>query len=170
VFEFIKQLRPYFFSLREIENNVSLDIKLPLTWKFEHIVTPYRTIKTKVQDKNEKFTLLSIVSNATKEGYEVIAACSLEIIKINREEEEKRRLFEQKVSELKTLFQHESLDKLKDITFIETYGKQEIRPDDRLVGEGDGEGQSGDTESQEDDDLRDQEIRQGEDVPTKRKK
>ena len=35
VFENIKSLRPYFHSLREIQDNVSLDIKLPLSWKYE---------------------------------------------------------------------------------------------------------------------------------------
>ena len=53
MFESIKSLRPYFHSLREIENNVSLDIKLPLTWKYEEIAKPYRSLKMKIQDKNE---------------------------------------------------------------------------------------------------------------------
>jgi len=51
VFENIKSLRPHFHSLREIEGNVSLDIKLPLTWKHEEIIKPYRSLKFKVQDK-----------------------------------------------------------------------------------------------------------------------
>ena len=71
MFENIKSLRPHFHSLREIEGNVSLDIKLPLNWKFEEIIKPYRSIKVKLQDKNEKYTLLSLVTNATQEGYDV---------------------------------------------------------------------------------------------------
>ena len=69
VFESIKSLRPYFHSLREIQNNVSLDIKLPLTWTYENIIKPYSTITIKVQDKNDKFNLVSLVSQATQEGY-----------------------------------------------------------------------------------------------------
>jgi hypothetical protein len=80
VFESIKSLRPHFHSLREIEGNVSLDIKLPLTWKHEEIIKPYRSIKFKVQDKNEKFTLMSLISNGTQEGYDVVFACASEII------------------------------------------------------------------------------------------
>ena len=148
MFENIKSLRPHFHSLREIEGNVSLDIKLPLNWKFEEIIKPYRSIKVKLQDKNEKYTLLSLVTNATQEGYDVIFACALEVLTQNKEEEEKQKLFQQKVKELQQLFQNEKLDKLKDINLLEDYG-QEITTRAELVDEGDGEGQTGDTDAQE---------------------
>ena len=64
MFESIKSIRPHFHSLREIEGNVSLDIKLPLTWRYEEIIKPYRSLKMKVQDKNEKFTLLSLIAKS----------------------------------------------------------------------------------------------------------
>jgi hypothetical protein len=151
VFESIKSLRPHFHSLREIEGNVSLDIKLPLNWKYEEIVKPYRAIKVKVQDKNEKFTLLSLISNGTQDGYDVVFACALEILTVNKEEEEKQRLFQQKVRELQELFKKESLDKLKDINLIHDYG-QEITAGDGVAEQGDGEGQDGDGDSEETDD------------------
>ena len=111
MFESIKSIRPHFHSLREIENNVSLDIKLPITWKFEEVVKPYRTIKVKIQDKNEKFTLISIISNATQEGYNVVFTCALEIINVNKEEEEKRRLFQERQKRL----QEEYQSKIKEL-------------------------------------------------------
>ena len=151
MFESIKTLRPHFHSLREIEGNVSLDIKLPLTWRYEDIVKPYRSIKVKVQDKNEKFNLVSLISAGTQDGYDVAFACALEILQINKDEEEKQKLFQQKVKELQALFKKETLDKLKDINLFSEYG-QEITPSIGVVGEGDSEGQDGDTESQEDDD------------------
>lgn len=151
MFESIKTLRPHFHSLREIEGNVSLDIKLPLTWRYEDIVKPYRSIKVKVQDKNEKFNLVSLISAGTQDGYDVAFACALEILQINKDEEEKQKLFQQKVKELQELFKKETLDKLKDINLFSEYG-QEITPSIGVVGEGDSEGQDGDTESQEDDD------------------
>jgi hypothetical protein len=154
VFENIKSIRPYFFSLREIEGNVSLDIKLPLTWKYENITTPYRSIKTRVQDKSEKFTLISLVSNATQDGYDVVFACASEIVSINKEEEEKRKLFQSKVKELENLFQKESLHKLKDLNFLEVY-EQEDSTSIGLVDEGTGEGSIGDSESQDQDDTTD---------------
>ena len=118
MFETIRFLRPYFFSLREIDNNISLDMKLPVTWKFENIVSVYKSVKVKVQDKNEKYNLVSFISNATLEGYEVVFSCVKEVIVLNKEIEEKQRLLESKIKELEILFQHQSLDKLKQITFI----------------------------------------------------
>lgn len=151
MFDNIKSLRPYFFSLREIENNVSLDLKLPLNWEFEKITTPYRSIKIKVQDKNERHNLLSIVSVATQEGYDVVLSCAKEIIKVNKEEEEKKRLFEQKVNELKLLFQNQPLDKLKDISLIEEYEQRDTKRDG-MVEERVEEGRIGNPSTQIEDD------------------
>lgn len=151
MFESIKSIRPHFHSLREIEGNVSLDIKLPLTWRYEEIIKPYRSLKMKVQDKNEKFTLLSLIANGTQEGYDVVFACALEILTFNKEEEEKQNLFQQKVRELQELFKKESLDTLKDINLLSNYG-QEVTTGDGVVEQGDGEGQDGDIEPQESDD------------------
>jgi hypothetical protein len=151
VFESIKSLRPHFHSLREIESNVSLDIKLPLNWRYDDIAKPYRSVKIKVQDKNEKFTLVSLISNGTQDGYDVVFACALEILQVNKDEEEKQKLFQQKVKELQELFKKESLDKLKDINLLNDYG-QEITTGDGVVEQGDSEGQDGDSESQDEDD------------------
>jgi hypothetical protein len=156
VFQNIKSLRPYFFSLREIEGNVSLDVRIPLTWKFDTIIAPYRSIKTKVQDKSEKFTLISLISNATQDGYDVVFACASEIVNVHKEDEEKRKLFQAKVKELENLFQKESLNKLKDLNFLEAY-EQEDEISIGLVGEGDGEGPIGDSEPQDKSDSGDKE-------------
>ena len=151
MFDSIKKIRPYFHSLREIQDNVSLDIKLPLTWKFDDVVKPYSSIAIKVQDKNDKFNLISLIAQSTQNGYDVVFACANEIVTKNKEEEEKQRLFQEKVKELQLLFQNESLDKLKDINLIKQHG-QEITTSGGMVGEGDGEGQDGDIEPQESDD------------------
>lgn len=150
MFENIKSLRPYFFSLREIENNVSLDIKIPLSWKYDEIIKPYRILNIKIQDKNDKHTLLSLISNATQNGYDVAFACANEIIKLNKEEEEKQRLFQEKVKELQELFKNQSLDKLKDINLLKLDG-QEDTTSIELVEEGDREGSEGSGEVQESD-------------------
>lgn len=136
MFNNIKSLRPYFFSLREIESNVSLDIKIPLLWKYEEITKPYRSVNIKVQDKSEKVTLISIISNATQDGYDVAFACALEIIKQNKEDEEKRVLFQKKIKELEKLFQNETLEKLKDLTFNETHEQENIEGEGKDVGGG----------------------------------
>ena len=151
MFDNIRLLRPHFHSLREVQNNVSLDIKLPLNWTYEDILKPYTSIQTKVQDKNDKFTLLSLIATATQGGYDVVFACASEIIQTNKEEEEKQKLFQQKVKELQQLFKKESLDKLKDLNLLEEYG-QETTAGDGVVEQGDGEGQETSGETQEGDD------------------
>lgn len=119
VFDTIKSLQPYFFSLREVGTMtdnplVSLDIKIPITWKFEEMP---EGITLKTQDKSEHQKLISFVTPNTKEGYDAVFNIAKKIIKINIEEEEKIKLFNQKVEELKTLFLSSSLDKLKEISF-----------------------------------------------------
>ena len=151
MFESIKSIRPYFHSLREIENNVSLDIKLPLNWKYEEIIKPYRSVVIKIQDKNEKFTLMSLISNATQDGCDVVFACALEIFKVNKDEEEKQKLFQSKVKELQELFKNESLDKLKGLNLLDNYG-QENTTGIRDIEEGDREGLVGDRDEQEEND------------------
>ena len=154
MFETIRFLRPFFFSLREIDGNVSLDIKLPVTWRFEQIVAPYKSIKTKVQDKNDKFTLLSLISHATTDGYDVVFRCAQDVIDTNKEMEEKQKLLQSKIKELELLFQHETLDKLKEISFIDngTEKQQEPTTGIKLVEEGSGEGPEGDSEPEKEDD------------------
>lgn len=72
----------------------------------------------------------------------------MEIINVNKEEEDKQKLFQEKVKELQALFQKESLDKLKDMSFIQDE-QFENSTGVRLADEGDGEGQEGDTDEQE---------------------
>jgi hypothetical protein len=151
VFDSIRFLRPYFFSLREIDNNVSLDIRLPVTWKLETIIAQYKSIKYKVQDKNEKHTLVSIISNATADGYDLVFSCAKEIITVNKEMEEKQKLLQQKIKELEVLFQHQSLDKLKEISFIED-ARQETTTGIKLVEPRNGEGLEGDSIPQDSND------------------
>ena len=148
MYEIIKKLRPYFHSLREIESNVILDMKLPYSWNFEDIVSSYSSIKLLVQDKNEKFTLVSIICNATAEGYETAFSCAKNIITINKENEEKQKLLQSKIKELEMLFQHQSLDKLRDLSFIEN-ARQEDTTGIRMVDEGGGEGQLGNQDHEE---------------------
>ena len=119
--------------------------------KFEEIIKPYRSVVIKIQDKNEKFTLMSLISNATQDGYDVVFACALEIFKVNKDEEEKQKLFQSKVKELQELFKNESLDKLKGLNLLDNYG-QENTTGIRDIEEGNREGLVGDRDEQEEND------------------
>jgi len=123
IFNTIEKLRPYFYSLREIDGNVSLDMKLPLKWKYEY---KNDNVKIMVQDQNETVNLVSFVTGANSEGYELVFTIAGKIIQSNLELEEKEKLFQQKITELKGLFASESLDTLKDIRFID----ESVKPPD----------------------------------------
>jgi hypothetical protein len=142
MFEIISSLRPYFYSLREIEGHISLDIKIPSTWSYLEIIETYlNEIKYKVQDKNTSNYLISIISTANEYGYEIVVRCVHNIIKYNKEQEEKKRLFDLKLAELKKIFEEESLEKLKSINFINSDGgEQENTASFGMVGEGNEEG------------------------------
>ena len=154
MYELISDLRPYFFSLREIKQNVSLDIRIPINWKLEHVhqvVEQYKALSYQVQDKNDKSVLISLISTAVQEGYNVARTCALEIITYNKEIEEKERLFKLKQKELQDMYQkqlkelentfkNEPLDKLKDPNF-HTGDGQENTTRIGLVKQGDEEGQ-----------------------------
>lgn len=116
IYEIIKSLKPYFFSLREIDATVSLDMKFPLNWKYEYSDD---TIEIMSQDKNDKVSLVSFIGPSTKEGYDSVISVVLGIIKFNMEQEEKEKLFQQKITELKEIFLREPLEKLKEIKFDE---------------------------------------------------
>jgi len=116
MFDIINSLKPYFFSLREIDATVSLDMKFPLNWKYEY---NDETIQIMSQDKNDKVNLVSFIGPSTKEGYNSVISVALGIIRFNMEQEEKEKLFQQKITELKEIFLREPLEKLKDIKFEE---------------------------------------------------
>jgi len=143
VFDTISALKPFFFSLREIKENVSLDIKIPAHWRYSDYMTD--EIQIKVQDENERNRLVSLIGVATKEGYDGVFNIAKKIIKNNQEEEEKIKLFNDKVEELKTIFLNSSLDKLKDISFKP--GKNGLRDTESTgkieLGDSEGSGTSG---------------------------
>jgi hypothetical protein len=146
VFNTISALRPYFFSLREIKENVSLDIQIPIKWG----CGDFESIEIKVQDQKETTSLISIISDRSKEGYDRVFTAAHQIIQNNEEEEEKIKLFNQKVEELKTLFLSSPLDKLKDISFEKQLKKDGLRnkKGTREVGLGNEEGSGTDRQNQ----------------------
>jgi len=116
IYDIIKSLKPYFFSLREIDDTVSLDMKFPVKWEYEY---NDETIQIMSQDKDERINLVSFITASTKEGYDAVISVVLGIIKFNMEQEEKEKLFQQKITELKEVFLREPLEKLKGINFTE---------------------------------------------------
>lgn len=118
MFDEILEIKQYFFSLRCVGENILLDLKFPVSWSIEPIVKQIPSVEYTVQDKNDKVILISLMTTFTKDGYSLLLDLCNKVIKVNLEEELKRRLFNEKMNELKLLFQNKSLDELKDITLI----------------------------------------------------
>lgn len=141
IYKTIEKLRPYFVSLRELEGNVSLDMRFPLKWKHD---IKYDGLQTIIQDEKYETRLISFVMLANEDGYNAVIDVVSEIIKFNLEREEKEKLFHSKIDELKSLFERESLDSLKKLNFLNDEEKKNIKTGDTagngVVDEGSKEG------------------------------
>lgn len=128
IFETIKQLRPHFFSLRELQGEkVSLDLRILSSWSHIEIISKYKIIELKNQNGgNEQLSIISLISENTEDGYNVLFDCANEIIRYNKELELRKILFEEKVKELKILFEKENIDKLKDFKILDNDGQETI--------------------------------------------
>jgi hypothetical protein len=122
-------LFPYLQSVRKIQNYLSFDISFPITWKLpKKYVDEKKIMEQESQIKNER--LFSYVSQINEEDIEIVYNNLKNIIKYNLEREEKDRLFEVKVDELKKLFEKQNLEKLKGLYFDISEPTQKIKLDD----------------------------------------
>jgi hypothetical protein len=160
----IIKLQPHFFSLREIDGMFCLDLKFPSSWRVHDIVEKYESVALKVQDKNETNILITIVGDLTVDGFESMFSCANQIIKENMEMEEKNKLleisiaeiksvFEEKIKEVTTLFTEKNLDELKKIKI--GYENTKNNPKNRMVAKGNKEGRKRNRTEQIDDDKGD---------------
>jgi hypothetical protein len=139
------QLLPYIQSVRKIKTYLSFDIAFPNTWKYpKKFISEDKFLEQSSQIPDHRF--FSFVCEINEEQIELTSNNIQNIIRYNLEREEKGRLFETKVNELKTLFEKQNLKNLKELQFEIKQNK--IKLDDtedelegvRVVGEGDDEG------------------------------
>jgi len=134
-------LLPYLQSVRKLQNYLTFDVSFPTTWKL-----PKKYVEEdKVMEQNSKienYRLFSFVSEITEEGIEKVSQNIQNIIKYNLEREEKETLFNNKVNELKIIFEKQNLKNLKNLKFdlinglnIDLDDEQEERKRPNVVGE-----------------------------------
>lgn len=117
---FYKQLEnifPHLLSIRKLENYVSIDVEFPTTWK---LPKKYVDEKTVLEQKSQKpdFRCFSFATEFNETSLNHLLDNLLNIVKYNREREEKEKLFENKVQELKSFFDRQNLNDLKALEFI----------------------------------------------------
>ena len=109
-------LLPYLQSVRKMKNYLSFDVSFPNTWKIpKRFVEEDKLLEQQTTIQNER--LFSFVTEITEENVQKTQLNITGIIKYNLEREEKDRLFEMKVDELKKLFEKQNLEKLKGLYF-----------------------------------------------------
>jgi len=116
---FYTQIEPiftYLLQIRKIENYLMFDMVFPMTWK-----VPKRFI---IEDKflnqgqhEDNQILLSFISDFQQQELDLIVKNVIGIINYNLEREEKERLLQAKINELKSIFDKQSLDNLKELKF-----------------------------------------------------
>jgi len=135
-------LFPYLQSVRKIKTYLSFDISFPTSWKLpKKFVNEEKVMEQTSSVQNER--LFSFVCEITENDIETISSNIQSIIKYNLDREEKERLFETKVNELKMIFEKQNLSNLKNLEFDIKTGKielidneEEIRTTTGVVGDG----------------------------------
>jgi hypothetical protein len=114
-----KELTPilnYIHQIRKVETFLIFDILFPNTWKIpKKFIIEDKFVNQGMSEDN--LILLWFVSEINDAEIEKTKNNIVGIINYNLEREEKEKLFENKISELKNIFEKQSLDSLKNLKF-----------------------------------------------------
>ena len=115
LFREIEKIIDYTNSIRKLEKYLSFDLVFPSTWSI--LKSQVDESKTVFHKNDEKGKTVSFLSEIDEESISETILKIEKIISFNKEKEEKQRLFNEKVNELKNLFEKEGLDGLKSLKF-----------------------------------------------------
>ena len=143
LFTELSPILTYLSQIRKVEDYIVFDVLFPNSWKVpKKFVNEEKFVNQGTTEEN--LILLWFVSNLNDDDIEITKNNILGIINYNLEREEKEKLLENKINELKSIFNNESLDSLKNLKFdIKTIKKlaNEKRKDVAVVQTVIGEGQ-----------------------------
>ena len=147
LFKEFSVLFPYLQSVRRLENYISFDISLPKTWKLpKKYVEEDKVIEQ--ESKIELERLFTFVSEINEIDVEKLTKNIQGLINFNLEREEKENLYQDKVEELKQIFEKTTLKNLQTLKFEIKNNKSSLTEDevgfkiDKLVGKREVEGPS----------------------------
>jgi hypothetical protein len=133
-------LFPYLQSVRKIEKYLSFDVAFPMDWKLpKKYVEEDKLMEQESKVPDHRF--FSFVSEINEDNIEKTSENLRNIIKYNLDREEKDKLFQYKVDELKTIFEKQNLNNLKKLKFniktdkIELEDNEEELETSRVVSE-----------------------------------
>ena len=116
IYKEFNDLYPYIQSIRKLKNYLSVDMSFPRNWKLpKKYVKEDSVLENDSTDKNQRS--ISFVSKFEERSINHIAENIKNIIKFNKELEAKEKLFNDKVNELKNLFEKQNLQSLNELKF-----------------------------------------------------
>jgi hypothetical protein len=125
-------LFPYLQSVRKIETYLSFDVQFPDTWKL-----PKKYVNEKSLVENDRslagHRFFSFVAEFNETSIDELIGSIKNIIAYNKEREEKDRLFQNKVNELKMIFEKQNLNSLQALKFEITDTKIELEDDEETT-------------------------------------
>ena len=107
-------------------------MSFPTTWKLpKKYIDENRVVEQESKITTHRF--FSFVSEINEEDVDRITSNIKSIVKYNLEREEKEELFENKVNELKGIFEKQNLRNLKNLKFNLNANKIELEDDEEEV-------------------------------------
>lgn len=112
----IEPILDFLISIRKMENFLIFDIKIPKKWRLlKKFVKEEKFLDNGLIE--EDYRSVSFVCEISENDIEETQKNIIGIINFNLELEEKESLLENKISELKNLFEKENLNNLKKLEF-----------------------------------------------------
>jgi hypothetical protein len=109
-------LFPYLQSIRKLKDYLSFDVRFPTTWKIpKKYVDEDKVLEQQNTDSSHR--IFSFVGEINEQSLEIISNNIINIVKYNLEREEKEKLFQAKVEELKSVFDKQNLKSLHNLKF-----------------------------------------------------
>jgi hypothetical protein len=106
----------YLHQIRKVEEFIVIDIHFPSSWRIpKKFVIEDRFVNLGTIDDN--LVGMSFVSELDEGSLTLTQNNIIGIINFNLEREQKENLLEQKINELKSIFEKQSLDNLKSLKF-----------------------------------------------------
>ena len=116
IYKEILPILNYVHQIRRVENFLIFDVLFPNTWKLpKKFINEDKFVNQGANDEN--LILLWFVSDINDVEIEKTKNNIIGIINYNLEREEKEKLLENKITELKNIFEKQSLDSLKNLKF-----------------------------------------------------
>ena len=150
----IKNFGNYFNSIRIHENLLIVDLILPSNWEDEKILRQTtikdgeNTVQLKVNKRGDNSKAVSFYSIFDENGTSCLVTEIKKVIKWNKDLEEKNRLLEEKIVEMKKIFIENNIDSLRNLKIdfdnikFKLNGREEFEP---VASEGNSEGPEGNT-------------------------